>query len=171
MMATSTAMHTVEATAQPMGFLARAFLLLGRLLLGGIFLVAGYAKLHFDGEWHLRDYYFFFSMAIDSYHMLPLWAVELAARFLPWFELLLGVMLILGLWARWAAAATSALLVVFFSAIIRAYLLHLDIACGCFGNNERLTGWTVLRDGSFLALSLAVAWFAFATHRRSARKS
>ena len=171
MTADSSSMRSVDAAAPPLGFLARAFLLLGRLLLGVIFLFAGYTKLHFDGEWHLHDYHFFFSMAIDSYHILPLWAVELSARILPWFELLVGAMLILGIWTRWAAAATAALLVVFFSAIIRAYFLHLDIACGCFGNNERLTGWTILRDGTFLALSLAVTWLAFAAHRRAARKS
>ena len=154
-----------------MGLLPRAFLLLGRLVLGGVFIFAAYAKLHFDGQWHLHDYYFFFAMSIDSYHLLPLWAVELAARVLPWFEMLLGLMLVLGLWLRWAAAVTSALIAVFCFAIVRAYLLHLEISCGCFGNNERLTGWTIVRDGCFLALSLAVTWLAFIAHRRAARRS
>jgi hypothetical protein len=70
---------------------------------------------------------------------------------------------------RWAAAATTALLGVFFFAIIRAYLLHLDISCGCFGNNERLTGWTIFRDACFLALAIAVTCLAFVARRRAAR--
>jgi len=168
MMVASTA---IEGSAPRLGLLPRAFLLLGRLVLGGIFIFAAYAKFHFDGQWHLYDYYFFFAMSIDSYHLLPLWAVELAARVLPWFEMLLGLTLVLGLWLRWAAAVTSALIAVFCFAIIRAYLLHLEISCGCFGNNERLTGWTIFRDGCFLALSLAVTWLAFIAHRRAARRS
>jgi uncharacterized membrane protein YphA (DoxX/SURF4 family) len=167
MMATSTAS---EGSAPRLGFLPLAFLVLGRLVLGGIFIFAAYTKLHFDGQWHLRDYYFFFAMAIDSYHLLPLWAVEQAARILPWFEMLLGLMLVLGLWLRWTAAVTSALITVFVFAIIRAYLLHFEISCGCFGNNEPLTGWTIFRDGCFLALSLAVTWLAFVAHRRPARR-
>ncbi len=170
-MATSTAMDSMEASAPPLGFLARACLLLGRLALGAIFIVAAYTKLHFDGAWHLRDYHFFFSMAIDSYELLPLWAVELAGRILPWIELLLGVMLILGLWTRWAAAAASALVAVFLAAIVRAYFLRLAISCGCFGNNERLTGWTIFRDSGFLALALIVTSLAFLARRRAARKS
>ena len=51
-------------------------LLAGRLALGGIFLFAAYAKLHFGGAWHLRDYQFFFAMAINSYNMLPLPVVQ-----------------------------------------------------------------------------------------------
>ena len=109
-------------------------------------------------------------MAIDSYELLPLWAVVLAGRILPWIELVLGVMLILGLWTRWAATATSALIAVFLAAIIRAYFLGLAISCGCFGNNERLTGWTIFRDACFLALSLAVTWLAFVANRRAARR-
>jgi len=165
-MTTTTSM---EGTPPRLGPLARSFLLVGRLVLGGIFLFAAYAKVHFDGQWHLRDYYFFFAMAIDSYQMLPLWAVEFSARILPWFEFLIGVMLVFGLWVRWAAAATTAILAVFFFAVARAYILHLEISCGCFGNNEILTGWTIVRDGCFLALALAVTCLAFVAHRRAAR--
>ena len=55
-------------------------LLAGRLVLGLIFMYASYAKLHFDGAWHLRDYHFLFAFAIDSYQMYPPWIVDLARR-------------------------------------------------------------------------------------------
>ena len=50
----------------------RFLLVAGRVLLGVVFLYAAYAKLHFNGSWHLGDYYFLFAMGIDSYKMVPL---------------------------------------------------------------------------------------------------
>ena len=139
----------------------RTLLLLGRIALGLVFLVAAYTKLHFNGSWHFGDYHFFFAMAIDSYNMLPLWAVELMARFLPILEAVLGALLIAGLGLRWAASITSALLLVFIGAMTRAYILHMEIMCGCFGNSEKLGPWTLARDSSMLVLALAVTIGAF----------
>ena len=145
----------------------RILLAIGRIALGGVFLIAAYAKLHFNGAWHFGDYHFFFAMAIDSYNMLPLWAVEILARVLPILEGIIGAMLVLGIWVRWVAAFTSALLLVFIGAMTRALILHIQIKCGCFGNDEPLTIWTLLRDSSLLVLSLAVAIGAFVVQRRT----
>jgi uncharacterized membrane protein YphA (DoxX/SURF4 family) len=90
----TTAIST-EVTPRPATW-PRTLLIIGRVALGIIFLIAAYAKLHFAGEWHLRDYQFFFAMAIDSYKMLPISAVQLMAQILPWFELALGILLIAG---------------------------------------------------------------------------
>jgi uncharacterized membrane protein YphA (DoxX/SURF4 family) len=144
----------------------RALLVLGRVILGLVFLVAAYTKLHFNGSWHFGDYHFFFAMAIDSYNMLPLWAVEWMARFLPILEAVLGALLISGLGLRWAASITSALLLVFIGAMTRALILHIQIKCGCFGNDEPLTIWTLLRDSSLLVLALAVTTGAFLLKKR-----
>ena len=89
-------------------------------------------------SWHFGDYHFFFAMAIDSYNMLPLWAVELMARVLPLLEAALGALLISGLALRWVGSITSALLLVFIGAMTRALILHIQIKCGCFGNDETL---------------------------------
>jgi uncharacterized membrane protein YphA (DoxX/SURF4 family) len=133
--------------------------LLGRLALGVVFVYAAYTK--------LRNPWMLFAMTVDSYQMLPEWGVELVARWLPWLELLLGVMLILGIWARWAAVGASALLVVFVCAIVRAYKMHLGINCGCFGTNEPLTKFTILRDAAFLAASGVLTVLAFKVRRRA----
>lgn len=149
----------------------RGLLLLGRLALGFVFLYAAYAKLHFDGAWHLSDYHFFFAMMIDSYHILPFWGVQGMAHLLPWFELALGALLISGLALRWIGAATSGLLAVFIGAMVRAKLLGLEINCGCFGNNEKLGALTILRDSSLLVLALAVTVGAFFLARRKTSPS
>ena len=144
----------------------RVLLVIGRVALGAVFVIAAYTKLHFNGSWHFGDYHFFFAMAIDSYNMLPLWAVEIMARTLPILEALIGALLILGIGVRWVAAFTSALLLVFIGAMTRALILHIQIKCGCFGNDEPLTIWTLLRDSTLLVLSLAVTIGAFLVKKR-----
>ena len=105
-------------------------------------------------------------MAVDSYNMLPLWAVELVARVLPILEAVLGAFLVLGVGLRFFSSITTALILVFIGAMIRALILHIQIKCGCFGNDDPLTIWTLLRDSSFLVLALAVTIGAFLVKKR-----
>src|ERR1700688_2260892 len=153
-------------TSQRTAAWSAALLAIGRVALGVVFLVAAYTKLHFNGGWHFGDYQFFFAMAIDSYNMLPLWAVEIMARVLPLLEAALGALLISGLGLRRVGAVTSALLLVFIGAMTRALILPIQIKCGCFGNDEPLTIWTLLRDSSLLVLALAVTTGAFLLKKR-----
>ena len=144
----------------------RALLVLGRVVLGCIFIYAAFTKLYFNGEWHFGDYQFFFGMVINSYNILPMWAVTLAARILPWFELLLGILLVAGIGLRWTGMIASALLLVFIGAMTRAYLHGLEIMCGCFGNNEKLGPLTLLRDSAILIPAIGVTIGAFMIKKR-----
>src|SRR6202167_2900021 len=159
-----------EVAPRPAGW-PGTLLVVGRIALGVIFLIAAYAKLHFAGEWHLRDYQFFFAMAIDSYKMLPVSAVQLMAQILPWFELALGALLIAGVAVRWIGLITSGLLLVFIGAMTRAKMLGLEINCGCFGNNEKLGTATLIRDSSLLILALGVTIGAFLIKKRQDKVS
>ena len=63
---------------------------------------------------------------------------------------------------RWSSLLTTALVAGFFGVIVRSYFAGMKINCGCFGPGaEPLSGWTILRDGLFLALALAVTIGAF----------
>jgi uncharacterized membrane protein YphA (DoxX/SURF4 family) len=164
-MATSTAIS--ETSQRQHGGWLRALLLLARVALGVIFIYAAFSKLYFNGAWHFGDYHFFFGMVINSYDILPIWAVEWASRILPWFELLLGVLLIAGIGLRWTGLLASLLLIVFIAAMTRAYLHGLEIMCGCFGNNEKLGPLTLLRDSSMLIPALAVTIGAFLNQKHN----
>jgi uncharacterized membrane protein YphA (DoxX/SURF4 family) len=130
-----------------------------RIALGGIFIYAAWAK--------LRDPWELYALAINSYEVLPLWAVELVARTLPWFELAVGLALIAGVWLRVFSTITSLLLVVFFGLMVRAYAKGMQINCGCFGNaGDIISKWTLLRDGSMLAGALALTSIAFLRKRK-----
>jgi putative oxidoreductase len=135
---------------------ARLLLIPARIILGAVFIYAAYAKLHFNGAWHLRDYYFFFAMGIDSYKMMPLAIVEWMAKILPWLELGLGTLLIVGAGVRWVGLMVTALLVVFMVALAHAALGGLEINCGCFGNNSVKPSHELILDGGLLAVALAV---------------
>jgi uncharacterized membrane protein YphA (DoxX/SURF4 family) len=129
-----------------MGSVRSTIALILRVVLGGIFVYAAWTK--------LKDPWALFAMAIDSYGVLPMWAVEWTARTLPWLELLIGALLIAGRWMRASTAATSLLLLVFFGLMVRAYAKGIEINCGCFGPGEAISWKTLLRDGSMLAGSL-----------------
>jgi uncharacterized membrane protein YphA (DoxX/SURF4 family) len=135
----------------------RWLLLAGRLILGGIFVYAGYTKL--SQPWML------FAMSINSYQVVSESSTKLLAQTLPWFELALGLVLVTGWVLRWSAAVASALLLFFFSVMLHAYMKNLEIFCGCFGIGEKLGPWTLIRDGSLAALAIAVATGAFVMHR------
>src|SRR5580704_4041163 len=53
-----------------------------------------------------------------------------------------------------------------FAMQVDSYFLGLEINCGCFGPGERLGPMTLLRDGSLLALAIAVTVGAFLIYRR-----
>jgi len=144
----------------------RTLLTLARVALGLVFVYAAFSKLYFNGAWHFGDYHFFFGMVINSYNILPFWGVNWAARILPWFELLLGILLIAGVGLRWTGLLATAILLLFIAAMTRAYLNGLEIMCGCFGNNEKLGPLTLLRDSSLLLLAIPVTLGAFLSKKR-----
>jgi hypothetical protein len=55
--------------------------------------------------------------------------------------------------------------------MVRTYMAGLEINCGCFGPGERLGPLTLLRDGSLLALALAVTIGAFILRRKRSIES
>lgn len=128
--------------------------LISRLVLGGIFLVAGITKALDAGG---------FAASIRSYELgLPEWFVSLSAYGLPYLEILIGLYLIVGLFTKFSAWATNAMMVVFILALLQGALRGLEIDCGCFGGaatEEPPSLWSAFaRDFGFLALGLHIAF-------------
>jgi uncharacterized membrane protein YphA (DoxX/SURF4 family) len=131
----------------------RIGLLVLRLGLGAVFGYAAWSK--------LREPWMLFAMSVDAYHVLPEWGAIAVARTLPWFELLLAVLLVTGLGKRITTVASSALLAAFFALMVRSYARGEGIDCGCFGPGEAISPVTLVRDGSLLAGSLLLTAAAF----------
>ena len=138
----------------------RRVILVLRLVLGAIFIYAAWTK--------LRVSYLIFAMSIDAYQLLPEWAVLTVARTLPWLELLVGLLLLVGYKVRYVAAAASALLVFFFALMLRSYIKGQGIDCGCFGVGEAISPKTLLRDGSMLLAAVLLTIAAFVRRHQTA---
>jgi uncharacterized membrane protein YphA (DoxX/SURF4 family) len=163
-------------TNETRGQLAPILLIVGRLALAGIFLFAAYAKLKPQAAmpWSgasIRTSLSMFAMQVDSYQLLPPQLVSPTAHFLPMFELFLGLWLLSGVWLRYSSLVTTLLLGAFFAMMVRTYRMGLEINCGCFGPGERLGPKTLLRDGSLLALALAVTIGAFLLRRKRSERA
>jgi uncharacterized membrane protein YphA (DoxX/SURF4 family) len=124
-----------------------------RLLLGAVFVYAAYTK--------LRQSWLLFALSIDSYQLLPEWAVYTLARTLPLFELALGVLLIAGVWLRYLSILATAILGLFFGVMLISYGRGGGIDCGCFGVGEPLSMKTLARDGLLLAAALVLVVLAW----------
>ncbi len=148
----------------------RIIIWIGRLVLAAVFIYAGYAKL-FRPDMSPRPSIpiarSLFALQIDSYQMLPAWAVLLVAKWLPIVEIAIGLLLLIGFGLRLWAVLVTLIIGGFFAVVLRAYFLHLDINCGCFAKPEPLTGWTVLRDGVLFLLAVLMTVFAFQETRGS----
>ena len=122
-----------------------------RLGLAAVWLVAGASKvsdLAASGR------------AVNAYQVLPYDVATVIGAALPFVELALGVLLLLGLATRLVAGVSAALLVVFIAGIASAWARGLAIDCGCFGSGGQLAAGQapsylpeILRDLGFLVLA------------------
>jgi uncharacterized membrane protein YphA (DoxX/SURF4 family) len=100
-------------------------------------------------------------VAVRAYDVLPSAAVEVVAVMLPFLELAVGLLLLVGVGTRAVAVLSAVLLVVFVAGVSQAWARGLSIDCGCFGGGGAVepgnTAYVqeLLRDTGFLALS---AW-------------
>ncbi len=100
-------------------------------------------------------------LAVDAYDVLPDGAVRVVGTLLPWIEIALGVLLVIGLFTRFAGIATAVLASVFIAGMAQAKARGLQIDCGCFGGGgagDGVSWWDMLRD---VPIVLAGVYLAF----------
>lgn len=117
-----------------------------RLALGVIFLAASLDKIIHPQA---------FSEMIYNYQLLPHKLINLAALILPWIELVLGLLLILGRALPGSVVLSNLLLLAFFGALMFNLARGLNVHCGCFSTDpsgDPATWWYVARDSGFLVL-------------------
>jgi uncharacterized membrane protein YphA (DoxX/SURF4 family) len=124
---------------------------LARIVLAGVWFAAGAAKI---GDLSASG------RAVNAYRLLPFEVAEVVGAALPFVELALGVLLLLGVATRVAAVASATLLVVFIAGISSVWARGLSIDCGCFGGGGELAagqspnyGPEIVRDTLFLILA------------------
>jgi uncharacterized membrane protein YphA (DoxX/SURF4 family) len=120
-----------------------------RVICGGLLVYASLDKLGDAAK---------FLKVIENYHVLPAELLPLAAVVIPWLEFFTGLSLATGY--KWRGSALLfCLLMGIYTLALGWNLAHgTEMNCGCFSMDaqEKLTGWTVLRDSVFLAMGLFV---------------
>jgi uncharacterized membrane protein YphA (DoxX/SURF4 family) len=130
--------------------------LVARLVVGGVWLVAGVLKLPDPAE-NVR--------AVRAYRLLPESVVPLVGHLLPVLEIAVGACLVLGLLTRMMALLSALMLTAFIIGIASAWARGLQIECGCFGGGAgpgvdatAKYPWDIARDVGLLLLSAWLVW-------------
>lgn len=126
--------------------------LVARVVLGVVLLVAGGLKIGNPlGS----------ARAVQAYDVMPFEVAKYIGYALPWLEIVLGLLIVLGLFTRVSALLGGLLMLAFVVGISQAWARGLTIDCGCFGgggevaSDETKYGREIARD---LGLALLGAW-------------
>jgi uncharacterized membrane protein YphA (DoxX/SURF4 family) len=160
--------------SSPLNF-RRAVMWFGRLILGPVFIYAGYAKAFLPNS-HFWPLFFFkfslstnianFAFQVDAFKLLPPGGVQFVAHTLPFTEILLGVLVLVGWQLRIFGTMLAAIMVGFSVVVTRAYLLHMNINCGCFAAPQPIDMQKVLEDAGMALLAVLMAAFAIIEARK-----
>lgn len=126
-----------------------------RVGLGGIWIVAGALKVAAPSQ---------AVQSVAAYHLLPLWMARVVGWGLPFAEVALGLVLISGLFTRWAAVLSGGLQLILMLGLVSAWARGLSIDCGCFSAGGEVAPsattyvQSLIRDVAFL---LGAAWLVW----------
>jgi uncharacterized membrane protein YphA (DoxX/SURF4 family) len=126
--------------------------LLARLILGVVLIVAGALKVTSPAV---------SARAVNAFQILPYDVARYVGYALPVVEIVVGVLLVTGLFTRLSAAVGGLLMLAFLVGIISAWMRGLSIDCGCFGGGGSIDASQtryladVLRD---TGLAACAAW-------------
>lgn len=124
--------------------------LIARMLVGILFIVAGWSKLHAGKS--------IFLQTVLAYELLPRPLASAVARSLPLMEVMVGSMLFVGLFTQPFAYFGVALLIMVTGAVVIALIQKKTISCGCFGPKEKVAPmrWTIVIRNVVIMLMLSI---------------
>lgn len=126
-----------------------------RLVIGIVWLAAGFLKAFNP---------YSAGAAVRAYEIFPPDLATTIGHILPWVEIGIGLLLILGLYVRLSAVASAVLFIAFIAGISSAWARGLTIDCGCFGGGGTVeAGQTkyleeIVRDLGLTLLALYLVW-------------
>jgi len=95
-----------------------------RIIIGGIFLISGLAKISDPVR---------FMLTLREFRLFPEIIIPFTAIYLPWLEFILGLFILVGIMHRTASLILSGIIVSFTLAIASVTIRGFEIDCGCFG--------------------------------------
>ena len=116
-----------------------------RLVVGGMFLVSGLAKIADPVR---------FLLTLREFQLLPGALESFLAVYLPWLEFILGLCLVLGILHRTASLLIAGLNGAFIVAIGSVMVRGIEVDCGCFGLLADVLHLPDLADGKAIIRNL-----------------
>ena len=120
-----------------------------RILLGGWFIYSGGLKVFGSGLAR-------FTRDIGNYRLVAPPFDAIAAYTVPWFEIVAGLCLVVGVLRRGATVTLAGLVAVFAFCIGWAWFHQLDITCGCHGGDAPIQYWP--KAAEFAGYWIVLAW-------------
>ncbi len=141
----------------------RFFTLISRFVLGAVLIAAGGLKAFVPAE---------AASAVAAYKILPTQIAHIAGYALPWFEIAIGLLLLIGISVRMSAIISGVIMVIFIAAIISVWARGILIDCGCFGGGgaidpskaaevHRTYALEIARDLGLALLALYLYFFPY----------
>jgi uncharacterized membrane protein YphA (DoxX/SURF4 family) len=128
---------------------AAVIALILRVVLGVWFLYSGGVKVFGSGlDRFTRD--------VANYKIVSAPLDAVAAYTVPWFEIIAGLCLMLGILRRGAILTLAGLVCVFAVCIGWAWFHQLDISCGCHGGDAKIQYWNKVIE--FTAYFAVLGW-------------
>ncbi len=123
-----------------------------RMILGGVFSFSAWSKIMAPQA--LAD-------AIVGFEIIPESIALVAAIMLIWLELICGIFMFLGLWARATVIVITGMLTLFEIGLISVVVRGIEVNCGCFGQFSEMTvGWeTIIRNMVHLIFCASLLYY------------
>jgi uncharacterized membrane protein YphA (DoxX/SURF4 family) len=122
-----------------------------RWYIGILFIYASMVKIPYPAE---------FAEALASYQIVPYWALNFVAVYLPWVEVTCGLFLILGLSTRAASSIIAFLLICFAIGQTVNLVRGVPISCGCFENaGDPISWWDIPADLGWMLLTIQIFFY------------
>jgi uncharacterized membrane protein YphA (DoxX/SURF4 family) len=121
-----------------------------RFGLGGIFVYAGIVKAVNPSSF-LED--------IESYRLLSYHVAVALSLYLPWLEIICGILLVVSRMHRVGSISILVVLMgIFTAALSTAWVRGLDISCGCFGDHGGRANYPLLlaRDAAIFGVLVVI---------------
>ncbi|MDQ2865782.1 MAG: DoxX family membrane protein [Candidatus Eremiobacteraeota bacterium] len=119
---------------------------LARFVVGALLMLAGALKIGHAAQ---------LASAVAGFRLLPAPAVSFVGIVLPYFEILLGLYLVIGLFTRISAIVAALAFALYAGAIASAIVRGIPADCGCFGPND-----VAVADWPHVAFDLVLAVIA-----------
>lgn len=125
-----------------------------RIIIGGVFLTSGLAKISDPVR---------FLLTLREFRLFPDIVERFASIYLPWLEFILGLCLLSGILHRAGALVIAGLNTMFIAALVSVIFRGIEVDCGCFGlvadilNLPDMADWkAVLRNSVFIGMCAGI---------------